>query len=161
LVFQTNYGFQASVDDIFEINGDDYSRNWTTSASLQIPIFHGLNDFSSYRSASADRLATMATADDMENYASMQLTAAWNSLHQARETVQAAESTVQQAAEGSEIARVSYEAGIITRLDMDGAFLALTQARTNYASALYSLKTAETELAVSLGILSIASEELK
>jgi outer membrane protein TolC len=161
LVFQTNYGFQASVDDISHINGDDYSRNWTTSASLQIPIFHGLNDFSSYRSASADRLATVARADDMENYASMQLTAAWNSLHQARETVQAAESTVQQAAEGSEIARVSYEAGIITRLDMDGAFLALTQARTNYASALYSLKTAETELALSLGILSIASEEMK
>jgi len=161
LVFQTSYGYQASVDDISEINGDDYSRNWTTSAALQIPIFHGLNDYGSYRSASADRLATMAQADDMENYASMQLTAAWNSLHQARETVLAAESTVQQAVEGSEIARVSYEAGIITRLDMDGAFLALTQARTNYASALYSLKTAETELARSLGILSITSEEMK
>jgi len=161
LIFQTNYGYQAGVDDISAINSNDYSRSWTTSASLQIPIFHGLNDFSSYRSATADRLATMAQADDMENYASMQLTAAWNALHQANETVMAAESTVQQAAEGTEIARVSYEAGIITRLDMDGAFLALTRARTNYASALYSLKTAQTELASSLGILSIASGEMK
>ncbi len=161
LVFQTNYGFQAGVDDISKISSDDYSRNWTTSASLQIPIFHGLNDYSSYRSATANRRATMAQANDMENFASMQLTATWNSLHQATETVQAAESTVQQAAEGSEIARVSYEAGIITRLDMDGAFLALTQARTNYASALYSLRKAQTELASSLGILNIVSEEAK
>ncbi|MCK5133910.1 MAG: TolC family protein [Candidatus Sabulitectum sp.] len=160
LVFQTSYGFQAGVDDIMKIDGDDYSRNWTTSASLQIPIFHGINDFSSYRSARAERLASYARAGDMENFASLQLTAAWNSLHQARETVQAAESTVQQAIEGSEIARVSYEAGIITRLDMDGAFLALTQARTNYASALYSMKTAEAGLARSLGILSIGPKEI-
>ncbi len=160
LVFQTSYGFQAGVDDIGKINGDDYSRSWSTSASLQIPIFNGINDFSSYQSARADRLASYARADDMENYASLQLNAAWNSLHQARETVQAAESTVEQAVEGSEIARVSYEAGIITRLDMDSAFLALTQARTNYASALFSLKTAEAGLARALGILSIDPEEM-
>ncbi len=67
---------------------------------------------------------------------------------------------MQQAVEGSEIARVSYEAGIITRLDMDGAFLALTQARTNYASALYSLKTAEAGLARSVGILTIDLKEI-
>lgn len=160
LVFQTSYGFQAGLDDIGNINSDDYSRSWSTSAVLQIPVFHGINDFSGYQSARAERLASYSRADDMENYASLQLTATWNSLHQARETVQAAESTVQQAVEGSEIARVSYEAGIITRLDMDGAFLALTQARTNYASALYSLKTAEAGLARSLGILSINSEEI-
>lgn len=160
LVFQTSYGFQASVDDIMEIEADDYSRNWTTSAAIQVPLFHGINDYSSYRSARADRRASYAQAGDLENYSSLQLTAAWNSLNQARETVQAAGSTVQQAVEGSEIARVSYEAGIITRLDMDGAFLALTQARTNYASALYSLKTAEAGLARSLGILIIDSKEL-
>ena len=159
LVFQTSYGFQAGVDDIEQINGEDYTRNWTTSAVLQIPLFHGINDFSSYRSARADRLASHAIANDMENYASLELTTSWNSLHQARETVRAAESTVQQALEGSEIAIVSYEAGIITRLDMDGALLALTQARTNYASALYSLKTAEAGLARSLGILSIDLRE--
>jgi outer membrane protein len=161
LVFQTSYGFQAGVDDIMNITGDDYSRNWTTSASLQIPLFHGISDYSGYQSARADRIASFARAGDIENYASLQLTAAWNSLHQARETVLAAESTVQLAVEGSEIASVSYEAGIITRLDMDSAFLALTQARTNYASALYSLKTAEAGLARSLGILSIDAKEMK
>jgi len=153
LVFQTSYSYQAGVDDLSEITAEDYSRNWTTSASLQIPIFNGLNDYSGYRSARYDRLVSYAMAEDMENYSSLGLVAAWNALHQAQEIVGAAESTMGQAEEASEIARVSYEAGIITRLEMDGAFLALTQARTNYATALYSLKTAETGLARSLGIL--------
>ncbi|MCD4707706.1 MAG: TolC family protein [Candidatus Sabulitectum sp.] len=160
LVFQTSYGFQAGVDDIKDITSNDYSRNWSTSASLQIPLFHGINDLGGYQSARAERLASYARAGEMENYASLQLVTTWNALHQAGETVQAAGSTVQQAIEGSEIARVSYEAGVITRLDMDSAFLALTQARTNYASALYSLKTAETGLARALGILSIDPEEM-
>ncbi len=155
LVFQTSYSYQAGVDDIMEITGEDYTRNWTTSASIQVPLFNGLNDYSGYRSARYDRLATRAQAENIENYASLGLVAAWNSLHQSRETVAAAVSTMEQAEEGAEIARVSYEAGIITRLDMDGAFLALTQARTNYASALYSLKTSEAGLARALGILEI------
>lgn len=158
LVFQTNYSYQASVDDIMKITENDYTRNWTTSASLQIPIFNGLNDYSGYRSARYNRLAYFAQADDIENYASLGLVASWNALDQAGEIVRSAESTVGQAEEAAEIARVSYEAGIITRLDMDGAFLALTQARTNYASALYSLKTAEAGLARALGILEIKTD---
>ena len=160
LVFQTSYGFQASIDEISEINASDYSRNWTTSASLQVPLFNDINDYSGYRSARAERRASFAQAQDLENYSYLSLTAAWNSLHQAKETVFAAESTVGQAEEASEIATISYEAGMITRLDMDGAFLALTQARTNYASALYSLKTAEVALARILGILDTSIEEM-
>lgn len=160
LVFQTSYGFQASVDDISEISGEDYSRNWTTSATLQVPIFHGISDYSGYQSARAERRASFAQAQDLENYSYLSLTAAWNSLNQAKETVFAAKSTVGQAEEASEIATISYEAGMITRLDMDGAFLALTQARTNYASALYSLKTAEVALARILGILDTSIEEM-
>lgn len=158
LVFQTSYSYQASVDDIMKITAEDYTRNWTTSASLQIPIFNGLNDYSSYRSARYDRLASYAQAEDIENYASLGLVASWNALNQARETVSSAEFTMGQAEEAAEIARVSYEAGVITRLDMDGAFLALTQARTNYASALYSQKTAEADLARALGILEIETD---
>jgi outer membrane protein len=158
LVFQTSYSYQAAVDDIMKITDEDYSRNWTTSASIQIPIFNGLGDYSGYRSARYDRLASYAQADDIENYASLGLVASWNALAQARETVDGAESTMGQAAEAAEIARVSYEAGIITRLEMDGAFLALTQARTNYASSLFSLKTAEANLARALGILEFETD---
>ena len=153
LVFQTDYMFEAGVDHISEISADDYNRNWTVSAAMQIPIFNGLSDYSDYRSARYDRLVYSAQAADLENYSSLGLVVAWNSLEQAGETVDAARSTMAQAEEASEIARISYESGVITRLEMDGAFLALTQARTNYASSLYSMRTAEAGLARILGIL--------
>ncbi|PIE52097.1 hypothetical protein CSA37_08255 [Candidatus Fermentibacteria bacterium] len=155
LLIQTKYNFEAQVDDITEITADDYHRNWTVSAAVQVPIVNGLSDYSGYRSARYDRLVYQAQASDIENYSSLGLVASWNALEQARKTVEAAGSTVVQAEEGAQIAQVSYEAGMITRIEMDGAFLALTTARTNYASALYSLKTAEAGLARVMGILTI------
>ena len=65
----------------------------------------------------------------------------------------AASSTVGLAEEALDIAVVSYEAGLTTRLEMDQAFLAHTQARTNYASALFGMKTAEAGLAAAMGTL--------
>ncbi|HRW78968.1 MAG TPA: TolC family protein [Candidatus Sabulitectum sp.] len=32
LVFQTEYNFEAQVDDIMDVTADDYQRNWTVSA---------------------------------------------------------------------------------------------------------------------------------
>ena len=71
----------------------------------------------------------------------------------ARESVSATTATVASAEEGAGIASVSYEAGVITRLEMDQAFLALTAARTNQANALYGLRVAEAALARATGTL--------
>lgn len=155
LILKSEYSFEAAVNDFSDLDADAYERNWVTSAAVQVPLFHGISDYSSYQSARYDRLAYQAQATEIEHYTSLGLVAAWNSLSEARETVAAAASTVGQAEEGAEIARISYEAGMINRLEMDGAFLALTLARTNYASALYALRTAEASLARTIGVLSL------
>ncbi|RKZ06861.1 TolC family protein, partial [Candidatus Fermentibacteria bacterium] len=69
------------------------------------------------------------------------------------EGVTATGSTVELATEGASIANISYEAGMITRLEMDQSFLALTTARTNHANALYNLRTAEAELMRAAGLM--------
>ncbi len=145
LVFQTDLNYQAARDDIRFI-ADDYERNLTMSVALQIPLFSGLSDISSYNSARAERLSSEAAAHSLEQVAELSLVQTWNNLGAARERAMATASTVEQAFEGSEIARVSFEAGMITRLEMDQAFLALTSSRTNYASSLYELRMAEAEL---------------
>lgn len=145
LVFQTNLNYQAARDDI-RFGTDDYERNLTASISLQIPLFSGLSDISGYNSARASRLSNEADARSLEQIVELSLVRAWNNLEAARERAEATESTVEQASEGSEIARVSFEAGMITRLEMDQAFLALTSSRTNHASSLYELRMAEAEL---------------
>jgi outer membrane protein TolC len=83
---------------------------------------------------------------------------AWNKLDETRERVESATATVAEAEEAAEIAGVSYEAGTITRLAMDQAFLALTSARTNLASALYDLRSAEIDLMRAVGRMALATE---
>ncbi len=153
VAFQTSLMYQGGEDEIRDFDRETYSRNLTHSLSVSIPLVRGISDYSSYREARADRLAYHAQASDLERYAELTLVQAWNRLAGARETVAAASSTVGLAEEALDIAVVSYEAGLTTRLEMDQAFLAHTQARTNYASALFGMKTAEAGLAAAMGTL--------
>lgn len=161
IAFQTSLMYQGGADEIEDIDRTVYSRNLTHSVSVSIPIVRGISDYSAYRGARADRMAANARAADLVRYSELALVQAWNRLAEARQTVLAASSTVELAAEALGIAVVSYEAGLITRLEMDQAFLAHTQARTNYASALYGMKTAEAGLAAAMGILTLDGEDLE
>ncbi len=152
LVFQTDFNYQAARDD-WHFETGDYDRNWTSSIALQVPILTGFSDIAGYNSARAERLASHASARSMEQGVGLSLVQAWNSFEASREREKATSSTVEQAEEASSIACVSYEAGTITRLDMDQAFLALTAARTNHASALYGLRISEVQLMRAIGLL--------
>lgn len=152
LVLQAGFNYQAMRDDR-HFSTDDYERNLSASVMLQIPLFNGMNDIAEYNSARADRLAAQADARTLRQETSLFLMRAWNSLKEAGESVDATRYTLRQAQESTEIAIVSYEAGTITRLDMDQAFLAFTSARTNFASALYKLRVAEGSVARAMGIL--------
>ena len=152
LVFQTDLNYIAARNDAdFEI--DDYDRNLVVSVALQIPLFNGFSDISSYNAARADRIASEATSRSISQVTDLSLVSAWNNLHAAREGVTATCSTVEQALEGASIATISFEGGMITRLEMDQSFLALTTARTNHARALYTLRTAEAELMRAAGLM--------
>ncbi len=159
VAFQTSLMYQGGADEIEDIDRTIYSRNLTHSISVSIPVVRGISDYASYRGARSDRMAMHSQAADLERYSELALVQAWNGLAEARETVGAASATVELAGEALDIAVVSYEAGLITRLEMDQAFLAHTQARTNYASALYGMKSAEAGLAAAMGILAIGGEE--
>lgn len=161
IAFQTSLMYQGGADEIEDIDRTDYSRNLTHSISVSIPIVRGISDYSAYRGARAERMASIAQAADLARYSELALVQAWNRLAEARQTVLAASATVELAAEALGIAVVSYEAGLTTRLEMDQAFLAHTQARTNYASALYGMKTAEAGLAAAMGILTLDGEDLE
>lgn len=152
LVFQTSLNYQAARGDM-EFQLDDYERDLTASIALQVPLFNGFSDIAGFNSARAERTASRASATSLRQAAELSLISAWNDLQAARESAGATCSTVEQAMEGAEIARVSYEGGMITRLDMDQAFLALTTARTNHAMALYDLRTAEAELMRAVGVM--------
>ncbi len=159
LVARSDYSYIAAVDELGSLDPDDYHRSWSTSVSLEVPIFNGLTDIAGYNSARYERLAARAEARSLVQVTELALVQAWNSAEQAFEQLLATEATLALADEAAGIATVSYEAGMITRLEMDQAFLALTQARSNHASVLYSLRTAEARLARAMGILRIGEQK--
>ncbi len=152
LIFQTNLNYMAERNNT-EFRVDDYKRNLVVSIALQVPLFNGFSDISGYNSARASRSASEASARSIRQAADLSLVSSWNNLQAAREGVSATGSTVEQALEGAEIARISFEAGMITRLEMDQSFLALTTARTNHAQALFNLRIAEAELLRAIGLM--------
>jgi len=155
LVARSDYSYVAGVTELEHLDPDDYHRSWTTSVSLEVPIFSGISSYAGYKAARYDRLAAGSEARSMRQAAELALVQAWNSAGEAFEQVSATEATLAQAEEAAGIATVSYEAGMITRLEMDQSFLALTLARSNNARALYSLRTAEARLARAMGTLRI------
>jgi len=152
LVFQSDYDFQAAREDL-HFSTDDYERSWSSSIALQVPIFSGFSDIAGYNSARADRLASHASSRSIRQVSELQLTQAWNGYQAAFEGVKSTTATVALAEEGAVIASVSYEAGTITRLDMDQALLALTSTRTHHASALFELRSSEVRLMRAIGML--------
>ena len=159
VVARTDYTYLAGVNDLGNLNAADYHRSWSTSIALEVPLFNGLTDVSGYNSARASRLAAQGEARSLSQVTELMLVQAWNGFHEAGERLAATEATLSQAEEAAGIATVSYEAGMITRLEMDQSFLALTQSRTNHASALYSVRTSEARLARAMGVLRIGGEK--
>jgi len=158
LVFRTTYDFQAMRDD-WHFTVDDYERDLSFMISLQIPIIDGYSDISGYKSARMSQYAADADARALENAVSFTLVQAWNSLQEAGERVEATTFTLHQAQEAVNIAIVSYETGVTSQLEMDQSLLALTAARTNIASALFSLRVAETSILRVCGSLDRYSTE--
>ena len=81
----------------------------------------------------------------------LQVESAQKTLHEASVSLQSLQETVELANESLRLARVLYSAGGSTQLDIMNAQLALTQARTQYATALYRYHIAHSQMERALG----------
>ncbi|MDH4198342.1 MAG: TolC family protein, partial [Candidatus Aminicenantes bacterium] len=70
---------------------------------------------------------------------------------QAREALLSQEKNVEQAREAVRIAELNYKEGLATNLDVSGAQVALSQARTNYSQALYDCVISQAQLEKAVG----------
>jgi outer membrane protein len=89
----------------------------------------------------------------MKHGVALEVESAHRSLDEAWTSLESLAETVEQAAEALRLARVLYGAGGSTQLDIIGAQLALTQAQTQHASALYQYHVAHIQLEKALGLI--------
>lgn len=124
---------------------------WDVSLTVALPIFD--SGVTRARQASAAALLAAATARvrDVEAQVDLEVRTARLDLGAAEERVRAAASAVSQAEEARRIARVRYEAGLGTPVELTDATVALTRARTNQVNAQYDVLLSRARVRRALG----------
>ncbi len=135
---------------VYQTQAEDYKfsdYDWVPSASigltLSIPIFNGNTYLNQQKQVEISlrelQLQRNYTADGMN----IQVLSALKSMKAAKEQLVVNKEAIAQAQRGYEIAKVRYQTGSGTILELNDSQLALTQSKLNYQQAIYNYISAQ------------------
>ncbi len=148
------YGFKNG----YEPNIDAWRGNFAAAAQLQIPISGVVPFFGGYRKQSMEEEANagLKAAESYKTDAVQEVTADVQKgivdLRSSMDKLQTTDITVQQAESALSLARIRYDAGTVTNLDLLDAETALAQARLMRLQALYKFVVGRYELQQAIGV---------
>lgn len=128
-----------------------WENYYTISLVLNVPIFNGFaNQAQAARAMAMSRQLEYSLKGITENI-KLEVQQAVLNYQQAKEALLSQEKNVEQAAEAVRLAELNFSEGLATTLDVTSAQVALSQARTNYAQALYDCLMALAQLEKATG----------
>lgn len=131
---------------------DHTKERWSAGLQMTWNIFdNNVTSAQVHQAQAAQRKAESAAAERIETIR-LEVHNAYTSLRIAEQNIAITESAVSQAQEQYLIAKVRYDEGVDTNLSVMDAQEKLTQARTNYFSALYSYNTSRAQLEKAMGV---------
>lgn len=145
LFFQTDYSYLAMRDNL-DFRLDDFSRGFTSSLSLQAPLFHGFRSSRQYQKAKLDYKMMLDMEKQLQDAVAAEVEVAYNNFQEAQQKFESARKTVALAEEALRLANLMYEEGANTQLDVMSSRLALTRARMSYATSLFEYQVARYQL---------------
>lgn len=148
----------ASAGDFQTFDTDRSERTggwWAASAVVSFPLFTGFLIENQVREASAQQAAAYATASNIEQALTQQVTNAYLDTVTFAQQIKLAEEQVKTAQEALQLARQRYKLGLGSIVEVTQSEVALTGAQTRLAEAQYDYKIAEVTLAYAAGVLSI------
>ena len=134
--FQTDYSFLAMKNNL-KFNQGDFSKGFTSSISLQIPLFHGFRSSRQYQKAKLDHKILIDTEQQLKNGVFAEVEVSLNKFQEAKQKYLSTQQTVKLAEEALRLANLMYDEGANTQLDVLNSQLALTRSRMNYVSSIY------------------------
>jgi len=152
LFFSTDYSFLGMRND-YKFTNDDFSKGFTSTLSLQIPLFRGFRTCKQYQKARLDYMITLDGEKLTRDGIAAEVEIGYNKFKESSEKYQAAKESISLAEEALRLANLMYEEGASTQLDVLSSQLALTQSRLNYASALHEYQMARYNLRRVTGLL--------
>lgn len=136
--FVSQYGWRYQADDL-GLDRNKWSPSWSASLSLSYPIFNGFSTKASVRKAKVDKLQVELGYEKLREQVELQVRDAYMRYNEAVERLQSQRKTIEQAEEGLRIARIRYQNGVGTQLEILSSESALTLARTNYVQATHDV----------------------
>ena len=137
------YNFYGSAP--FDENG------WDAGVSLSVPIFDGGLTKSKIEGAQADLMSAEAQYDSLFNSVILEVRKAWESMREARQSLDASMESERYAKETLELAQGRYKAGVGDSLEISDAVDAYASAQTNTVLTLYNCKYAQLNLEKAIG----------
>ena len=149
--FLTTLQFQAQYDDDRFPNRKDWARSYYSGINISIPIFDSWRTPAKVKQAKIDLSQSKLTESDLQDKLKLDVEQSWWNYMKARESITAQGKAVEMAKRGLDIARVRYENGVGTQLELFEAEVALTSAENNRVTAFYDLVTGYASLMRALG----------
>jgi len=141
----TAYNWQ-SQSDRFTLK-ENNSRSWTAGLTLSYPIFEGGRTRAKVGASKAQYNQAKLSSLQVRDNVRLEVEAAYDRLLQAKKSLDIQGNTIAQAEEGLRIARLRYESGVGTQLEVLSAQTALTSAQQALAEALFGFRSARAGLA--------------
>jgi len=145
-----SYLYQTQAED-FKIS--DYA--WVGSASiglqLSVPIFAGMTKVNQAKQMKMSIKGLQLQREYAKEGINLQIKAAINSMSAAKEQLIVNKDAIKQAQRGYDIAKVRYQVGSGTILELNDSELSLTQSNLNYQQSLYNFLSAQANLEKVMG----------
>ncbi|MBR4904506.1 MAG: TolC family protein [Selenomonadaceae bacterium] len=128
------------------------SDRWTAGVSASWKIFDGGITRAQVNQADAALTKAQEEAAQTREQIQLDVQSAYLQLHAAEKNIATTQASVALAEENYKIAQVRYAAGVGTNLDVMDASRKLTEARSNYFTALYNYNSAKASLDRAMGV---------
>ncbi len=146
-------GSGISNDPNFHLRPDDWQENYNITLALSVPIFDGFYTHSKVQQAKADLDKIHYSQKQAKRGISLELKSILQDLEEAEILLETADLIIEQAEKGYSIAKVRYEEGLGTELEIQDAQTALLQAKLNRILALYQHTMAKLKLHYAMGLV--------
>jgi outer membrane protein TolC len=137
----------------FSFGGTGWEQGWYVGAMVSFPLFEGMRTKGRLVQERAKLRQFDFQKQDLLQTVELEVEQSILSLEDATEFVESQKENVRQAEEGLRLADVRYANDMATELDVLDARLALTQARNNYAQAVYNHMLARLALNKAMGVI--------
>jgi outer membrane protein len=134
-------------DQIIDYTGYHSDVNsWSVTGAASWTLFDGLGLQNRIREASANLDAQTATEEQVKDAIALEVRGAYLDLKTGVETIDSSKKAVDFADESYKVSSLRFNSGVGTNLEVIDAQVALTQAKTNYLSALFNLEVAKAKI---------------